>query len=49
MLEIIKKYILCMGQRTTKGKIKAVRLVYTLAMLMFVLSFYPVLRILKTK
>ncbi len=43
-IEFIKKYILCMGKRDEKEKLRSVRIIMAIAIFIFVISFYPLLK-----
>ena len=50
ILDFIKKYVLCMGHRDERAKLRSVQVMMAIAAFLLILSFYPYLRkVLKMK
>lgn len=44
VIDFIKTYILCLGKRDEKSKLRSVRLIMAIAIFILILSFYPTIR-----
>ena len=44
VIDFVKKYVLCMGNRDLKSKERSVRIIMAIASFLLILSFYPLLK-----